>query len=553
MTTDLPKHPLDRRLVEALWNFGLEASVESEPHVLSDEGSFISVRVGGDNVTLATVSTDSPDDRTRAVKAAERLSERNDVNYAVAVCYGDKIPHESTEETRYTWRAIPGEQDSEWITGRVADLALIVALAPAGPREPGDSAHALADYLSECNADTLAKVLPHSGATSHDYAEFRQFAAEAFLVEFIVASHDRRRVGFTGNGRRPEILLVCKPRAAIGEEPPVTRVINLSSNPSTPEDAWAAGSDIRRAIESGEESAPGRGTVQGVEFRELEEGDWGAVHFLSPLLREKFRQLRDEDMFRRVYLGSIAEISPTGRTVRDVFIPEPSIDADASEYKALWGHGSNNVQKMRAKAETTILAKPGKQVSADGCWELRSRLLLPLQPHLPKARSMAVRLDEPTLGSMWTNCRIKPKYQEPQQLEKALCVYLNSTIGILTMLGGFARDKELTRRRSTVMGWEMLAVPDFTHLDAALKALVAAFDELGDLELLPLPQLDSCPVRNAIDAAVRDALGISDELVRSIRKSLVAEPSMVNSNDAKKKAPRVDNRQMPFLPLFQQE
>ena len=546
MSTDLPKYLLDGRLAEDLWNFGLETSMESEPYILSGDGSFIRVSAGSDNVALATVSTDSPDDRARAVKAAERLWGRNDVNYAVAVCYGDKSPYESTEETRYTWRAIPGEQDSEWMIGGIADLALTVSLAPAGPKEPGDAARALVDNLSEFNAGASVAALPFSAATSRAFADLRRFLAETFRIYFIVSSHDRRRVGFAGNGRKSEVLLVCKPRAAFRDELPVTRVINLSSNPLTPDDARAVSSDIRKAMESGEESAPERGTVQDIGSREIEGSDWGVVHFLSPLLRKRFRQLRDGNMFRRVYLGSIADIGPTGRTVRDVFIPEPSIDADTSEYKALWGHGSNNVKAMRAKAETTVMAKPGKQEKADGLWERRTRLLLPLQPHLPKARAMAVILDEPTLGSMWINCRIKPNCREPEQIEKALCVYLNSTVGILLMLGGFNRGDTLYRRSPTIPDWEMLPVPDFSRVDGALDALATAFDELDECDLSPLPESDTCPVRCALDRAVCEALGISDGHVQSIRRHLVGESSVIVEGRTKWKSPKLVGQQ----PLF---
>ena len=400
--------------------------------------------------------------------------------------------------------------------------------------------------MSECNAGALAKALPLSAATGWAFMELRQFLAEAFHVDLIVSFHDPGRPGFSGNGEMPQVLAVCKPRDSVGDEPSVTRAINLSRNPSTPEDARAVGSGIRKAIESGAECAPGCGTVQAIEFREIDEGDWGAVHFLSPLLRKRFRQLRDCDNFRKVYLGAIADIGPTGRTVRDAFTPEPSIAADASEYRAFWGHGSDSAQTMRAKAVTAILAKPGKLVSADGCWERRSRLLLPGEPYLPSVRPMVVRLDEPTLGSMWTNCRIRMPDYEKAEYEKALCVYLNSTVGILAMLGGFTRSKELNHRRSTEKGWEMLAVPDFAHHDAALKALAAAFDDLSDLELSPLPQSVTCPVRNAIDAAVCETLGISDELVRSNGRHLVAEPSVTGESGTRQESPQLEGQQ----PLF---
>ena len=90
-------------------------------------------------------------------------------------------------------------------------------------------------------------------------------------------------------------------------------------------------------------------------------------------------------------------------------------------------------------------------------------------------------------------------------------------------------------------------MPDFAHHDAAPKALASAFDELGDLELLPLPQLDVCPVRNAIDAAVCEALGICSKLVHSIRMHVVAEPSVTGGSRKRRESPHAGDQQLSFL------
>ena len=126
-------------------------------------------------------------------------------------------------------------------------------------------------------------------------------------------------------------------------------------------------------------------------------------------------------------------------------------------------------------------------------------------------------------------------------------MYLNSTVGILAMLGGFNHDKELTRRRSTVTGWELLAVPDFAHCDAAMKALATAFDELGNCTLLPLPHMDVCPVRDAIDTTVCEALGISKKLVQCIRRLIVAEPSVKGKSGKRRESPYAGGQQLSLL------
>ena len=166
MSTDIPKHLLVRRLSEALRDFGLEPSVETGAS--NSVELFIKVRVGGDNVALVTESSDCSDDRIHLARAAERLLKRNDVKCAVAVCYASRDSHESTEYPRYTWRVVhkPG-QDSEWMTGGLAGLALTVTLAPAGPAEPSDAALTLAEDLSECNAGALVRMVSFTCGVYH--------------------------------------------------------------------------------------------------------------------------------------------------------------------------------------------------------------------------------------------------------------------------------------------------------------------------------------------------------------------------------------------------
>ncbi|MCY4578375.1 MAG: hypothetical protein OXD31_04940 [Chloroflexi bacterium] len=154
---------------------------------------------------------------------------------------------------------------------------------------------------------------------------------------------------------------------------------------------------------------------------------------------------------------------------------------------------------------------------------------------------MAVRLDEPTIGSMWTNARARLKDGKEADHEKALCVYLNSTIGVLSMLGSFKRMGLLFRLESTETDLLGLPVPDFVKIDGALEGLAAAFDELGECELSPLPESGNCSVRRAIDRAVCEALDISEELIHRIRSHLVREPSITG------KRYQIEEGQLPLL------
>ena len=342
------------------------------------------------------------------------------------------------------------------------------------------------------------------------------------------------------------MLLVCTPRERVRDGTSATRAINLAQSPSAAEDARAIATCIKQHIESGDESVHESGSVQRVDYTELHDGDWGALHFLSPLLRCRFLQLKHGDIIHVTTLGAVAELNQTSSSVRRVFTPDQSTAQGMWKHQAFWGHDGSSARTMTVRAETRIWVRPDEIDDADKCWERGSRLLLPEQPYLPSVGAMAVRLDETTVGSMWTNCSIRQDYRQPEEYEKALCVYLNSTLGILAMIGGSTLRDDPKRLWPTVEDMKRLPVPDFSQKAGALPILAAAFDERGDCKMSPLPQLDTCPVQNAIDAAVCDAMGISDELIRAIGQHLVVEPSVAGGTGERQALPKVVGQQQLF-------
>ena len=72
-----------------------------------------------------------------------------------------------------------------------------------------------------------------------------------------------------------------------------------------------------------------------------------------------------------------------------------------------------------------------------------------------------------------------------------------------------------------------LIVPDFSAIgENAAASLAATYDMYAGDVLLPLPQLDHCPIRLGLDDAVLEALDLDGEMVATIRRSLASEPSV---------------------------
>ena len=87
--------------------------------------------------------------------------------------------------------------------------------------------------------------------------------------------------------------------------------------------------------------------------------------------------------------------------------------------------------------------------------------------------------------------------------------------------------------RFSIDDMRKLPVPDFAVIgQEAVTRLAAAYDQYADAVLLPLPQLNNCPDRIALDAAVIAALGLDGELVANIRRQLAMEPSVTGKRYA---------------------
>ena len=64
-----------------------------------------------------------------------------------------------------------------------------------------------------------------------------------------------------------------------------------------------------------------------------------------------------------------------------------------------------------------------------------------------------------------------------------------------------------------------LFVPDFGKIGTgAIRTLARAYDALSDSDMLPLPRMDACRARRALDDAVCAALGVDGETVSEIRR-----------------------------------
>ena len=382
----------------------------------------------------------------------------------------------------------------------------------------------LAEFLAKTKKSTVAAVLPTVGATNYSTMKLRRFLARKFHIETIVTSHDPQRIYFSENTNIGEMLLICR-RWLAGKKKPPTQFINLYVNPATPAEAISVAQAIRQG-----KTESNRGTVQKWPASRIAAGNWGAVQFLSPYLCERFIDLGDGEFFATRPLGLLAEIGPAGQGVRGIFDRSELPDGEAMV--ALWYHKTDVTQKMLAQTDTYIIPKLGREKQAAELWAKRGMLMIVTRARLNTVRCTSIRLDERALGSLWVPCQINPSKHDEDLLEKALCVYLNSTTGILAILGD-RTNKIPSYPHFSMDDLNRIPVPDFATMDEAqVGELAAAYDEHCESLLLPLPRMQECETRQALDRAVIHALGINAEIVTTIRRELTREPSITGKRYA---------------------
>ena len=132
-----------------------------------------------------------------------------------------------------------------------------------------------------------------------------------------------------------------------------------------------------------------------------------------------------------------------------------------------------------------------------------------------------MRADLPVLSNVWWVIST-----DNSDYEKAIAVWLNSSVGLLTLLAS----------RNTTMGaWVKLKKADLTDMpvldvraisQSQLQGLASLFDELADEEFERLPNMANCAARRRLDDGISNILGLPD--LAGLRRLLASEPGVSN-------------------------
>ena len=221
-------------------------------------------------------------------------------------------------------------------------------------------------------------------------------------------------------------------------------------------------------------------------------------------------------------LDELGQVGPDRRRLVDGFDRTNSVTA----YPLVAGHDTEQRKSLICSPDAYLspLTKPrgGQRPGyGDHLWQQSSRLLVAERLRLDTTRVVAMRSETRVLSNVWWTVRV-----QGAPTEKALAVWLNSSLGLLTIL---------TQRTSTEGGWvamknadlEVLPVLDTRSLSSGqLRGLSDLFDDMAEAEFDRLPRTAYCPARQSLDEGISRILGLPD--LGTLRALLASEPVVSN-------------------------
>ncbi len=406
----------------------------------------------------------------------------------------------------------------------------------------------------------MALVLPKALLNGVSWGPTRTLLQSNYHLEYVVTSHEPDHWNFSENTDLSEVLTVAQRVASRTdtenpcEDPPSrTTFINLWQNPRNSIEALtiasavrqfdgqnsSEGSDIRsRRIQSERTvlaellSVPGDVVARQPLF-------YGASYAQTCLVRAVYElcegRLRIPGNQHSASIPVckletlIESIGPDARDIHDGFEMSPG----RSEFPVFWGHETSRVttvaQSPNAYLTPLSEPKPGRNLrDANLLWSRAGTLMLCERLRLNLVRTPVVRLDREALSNVWWPISLT-SHDDRQLHEKALTLWLNSTMGILLLLanrteteGAWAKFKKPNLGRMPVLNVENLS-------EEQLRILATAYDTLAHKALAPLSEMAEDAVRKEIDRAFEEVLDLPS--ISPLREALSWEPVMCLTTD----------------------
>jgi len=334
----------------------------------------------------------------------------------------------------------------------------------------------------------IAAVLPTSILSRSSWADVRKGIANAYTLEYIVASWGVGAPNFSSDTTFREILIVLRRGK---EDKPVT-VINLLE-PIDSLDICDIATIAHRAKglkeEGGAVVKAGRGETKIVAkvakldqkvIKRYSDNLYRLIAFLSPELLEWHINLIENCCIK---LGELFEVGSVIDHTGGLKIVEGRIEGS---YPAVWGSGSEVVTKPILEPTHSIIVERRVKIKF---WKEKTRaetfffsnLFILRRGQLDTQSVLSFKTKTPVVSNVWWP--LKPKDEKMQNVLPAFLAFMNSTFGFIHLLGERLETRGLFVEYKKE-NLKNMPIPDFRRADLInleetmelLKATMPRFD-----------------------------------------------------------------------------
>ena len=372
------------------------------------------------------------------------------------------------------------------------------------------------------------------------------------IVVVSIAQPRKRDSAFSADSDYADCMVIAR-RIPVGGSPSHrAHFVNLKVGPATKLEAQETARALKRTIaDTTEEGAYNRVQIGDEEIGFVSYEDvvqnrkWTTVRIAEPTLVERAKKLARGELLLPQRAGAIAipiaaagNIAQVGPVDRDINGRSNSPFSKRSGYKStdeypiLWNHDTKRQatqNRMLVEPDSHGEVRQNQHTTAEQMWDNTATHLHVNRHFQFNANSTAASFTErPSLGG--AECPTLTA-GSPQQ-EKALCVWLNGTLGMLSywILSNRRQDG---RGQITITFIPNIPVLDITKLcTSQLDAAVRMFDDLQDRILLPGNQAWQDEVRQELDRRLlTEVLRLDDRAVEQLdilRRQWCAEPTVTS-------------------------
>ena len=395
----------------------------------------------------------------------------------------------------------------------------------------------------------LAFILPMASITGDGWRKIRKTLLQDYVVNWVITSHDRRKrsktkllpgrywTSFSESTSMSEVLILAT-KKNVTEDHRV-RFLNLIENPDDPISALTLLRSLLSIDEDDREEnvqvrAGGKwwGDVFSISQSKLSDDPWMYSAFVQSRILEAVEQI-DEGVFSGVPLIQLEKILNTGpyhsnikgrkQGLFDIYELSNNLQPGTL---ALWHHSGDVIRTLEADHNATLERRSDKSKQEQAKMIKRcGRLHYSDSIRFSAQRIGAVISRQAMLGvRSW----ITLEAQRPTPgKEEALCLWFNSTFGILTRLM-YGNRPYLGRTEMNHSLLKKMLILDVDRISSQqLRAVVKIYESLKMREFLPFKELDSDSARSELNKLLcTEVLGVGYESILEISELLAKEPSV---------------------------